>query len=139
MRALLKQHDRRPSLCKLRGDDGAPRTLGPGESVTVAVTFRPTASGERSGTLAVTHTGSNTPLRVPLAGTATASGSETVLYRVNSGGAPVAGGPGTGGRSDTSAAPPAIASTSPAAPTNRCSSPAPAPASPPGRSCPATR
>ncbi len=87
-------------------DDGAPRTLGPGESVTVAVTFRPTASGERSGTLAVTHTGSNTPLRVPLAGTATASGSEMVLYRVNSGGAPVAGVPGTAAWSEDSAARP---------------------------------
>jgi hypothetical protein len=72
-------------------DDGAPRSLGAGESVTVPVTFRPTASGPRSASLSVTHTGSNTPLRVPLSGDATPPGSSTVLYRVNAGGPPVAG------------------------------------------------
>jgi hypothetical protein len=85
-------------------DDGTPRRLNPGASVTVAVTFLPTASGPRSATLSVTHTGSNTPLRIPLAGTASPSGSESVLYRVNSGGPPVAGPPGTPAWAEDSAA-----------------------------------
>ncbi len=87
-------------------DDGAPRSLGPGESVTVAVTFRPTASGPRSAALSVTHTGSNTPLRVPLAGDAGPPGSPTVLYRVNAGGPAVAGPGGTPAWSEDSSARP---------------------------------
>ncbi|HEU0171698.1 MAG TPA: choice-of-anchor D domain-containing protein [Acidimicrobiales bacterium] len=87
-------------------DDGTPRTLAPGESVTVAVTFRPTAPGPRSAMLSVTHTGSNTPLRVPLSGDASPAPSSTVLYRVNAGGPAVAGAAGTPAWSEDSAARP---------------------------------
>ena len=87
-------------------DDGTPRSLGPGEAVTVAVTFRPTASGPRSASLNVAHTGSNTPLRVPLAGDAGPAGSSTVLYRVNAGGPAVAGPVGTPSWSEDSSAQP---------------------------------
>jgi Malectin domain/Transmembrane protein 131-like N-terminal len=87
-------------------DDGAPATLGPGETVTVPVIFSPTASGSRAATLAVTHTGSNTPLRIPLSGDASASGSHPVLYRVNAGGPAVSGSAGSPAWSqDTAAAP----------------------------------
>ncbi|HKY68317.1 MAG TPA: choice-of-anchor D domain-containing protein [Acidimicrobiales bacterium] len=88
------------------GFDETPRTLAPGQSVTVAVTFRPTAPGPRSATLSVTHTGSNTPLRVPLSGDASPAPSSTVLYRVNSGGPAVAGAAGTPAWSEDSTARP---------------------------------
>jgi hypothetical protein len=87
-------------------DDDAPRSLAPGQSVTVPVTFRPTASGPRSATLSVTHTGSNTPLRVGLTGVASPAGSPTVLYRVNAGGPPVAGPAGSPAWSEDSSATP---------------------------------
>src|SRR5918995_1844082 len=87
-------------------DDAAPDTLDPGETVTVPVTFSPTASGPRSATFAITHTGTNTPLRIPLSGDASASGSNAVLYRVNAGGPAVAGSPGSPAWSEDSAAAP---------------------------------
>jgi Cep192 domain 4/Malectin domain len=87
-------------------DDGTPRTLAPGESVTLAVTFRPTAPGPRSATLSVTHTGSNTPLRVSLSGDASPALSSTVLYRVNAGGPAVADAAGAPAWSEDSTARP---------------------------------
>ncbi|MGH9258376.1 MAG: choice-of-anchor D domain-containing protein, partial [Acidimicrobiales bacterium] len=87
-------------------DDSAPHTLDPGETVTVPVTFSPTASGSRAATLAVTHTGTNTPLLIPLSGDASASGSQTVLYRVNAGGPAVPGPSGSPAWSEDSAAAP---------------------------------
>jgi hypothetical protein len=87
-------------------DDAAPDTLDPGQTVTVPVTFSPTASGPRSATLAITHTGTNTPLRIPLSGDASASGSNAVLYRVNAGGPAVAGSSGSPAWSEDSAAAP---------------------------------
>jgi Malectin domain/Abnormal spindle-like microcephaly-assoc'd, ASPM-SPD-2-Hydin len=87
-------------------DDGSPRTLGPGQSVTVTVTFHPTAPGPRAATLSVTHTGSNTPLRVPLSGDASPASSSTVLYRVNAGGPAVPGAAGTPAWSEDSTARP---------------------------------
>lgn len=66
--------------------DGAPVTLGPGRSVTVTVTFSPTAPGSRSARLVVTHTGTNPALSVPLSGEADPSGDDIVIHRVNTGG-----------------------------------------------------
>jgi hypothetical protein len=88
------------------GFDDRPRSLAPGAAITMPVTFLPTASGARSATLSVSHTGSNTPLRIPLAGTARPSGSESVLYRVNAGGPFVPGQPDTPAWSEDSAARP---------------------------------
>ena len=62
--------------------------------------------GPRTATLNVTHTGSNTPLRVPLSGDASPAPSSTVLYRVNSGGPAVAGAAGTPAWSEYSTARP---------------------------------
>jgi PA14 domain-containing protein/Big-like domain-containing protein/malectin (di-glucose binding ER protein)/ASPM-SPD-2-Hydin domain-containing protein len=46
-----------------------PVTLAPGASTTVNVSFTPTSAGAKSATLNVAHSGSNTPLAVPLSGT----------------------------------------------------------------------
>jgi Malectin domain/Abnormal spindle-like microcephaly-assoc'd, ASPM-SPD-2-Hydin/Glucose / Sorbosone dehydrogenase len=75
-------------------DDGADVTLDPGESVTVPVTFSPTASGWRAAMLTIDHTGTNAPLRIGLSGDGRSSGATTVLYRVNAGGPIVAGSSG---------------------------------------------
>ena len=87
-------------------DDEAPRALGPGESVSLAVTFTPTASGTRTAALRVTHTGTNTPLVVPLTGNAAPSGEHTVLYRVDAGGPAVPGAAGSPAWSEDSLAVP---------------------------------
>ncbi len=58
-------------------------TLSPGQTTTIPVTFSPNVAGVKSAALQVQHTGSNTPLSVPLAGT----GAD--LTRVNAGGAQV--------------------------------------------------
>ncbi|MGH9227691.1 MAG: choice-of-anchor D domain-containing protein [Acidimicrobiales bacterium] len=87
-------------------DDSAAVTLDPDETVTVPVTFSPTASGPRSAMLAIAHSGTNAPLRVPLSGDATASGGGTVLYRVNAGGPVVPGSSGTPAWAEDSAAAP---------------------------------
>jgi N-acetylneuraminic acid mutarotase len=52
-------------------DDSASITLAPGESTTVSVTFKPTSTGGKAATLAVSHSGTNTPLNLPLAGSGT--------------------------------------------------------------------
>lgn len=52
-------------------DDAASVTLAPGESTAVSVTFKPTSTGVKAATLAVSHSGTNTPLNVPLAGSGT--------------------------------------------------------------------
>ena len=72
-----------------------PVVLGPGETVTVTARFRPTAAGARTAALAVTHTGTNSPLKVPLGGTGQTTAPPVVLHRVNAGGPAVAGQPGT--------------------------------------------
>ena len=73
----------------------APRTLAPGESFPLKVTFSPTSGGAKSASVVVQHSGSNAPLTIPLSGTgATAPPpTSTVLARVNAGGASVAGSP----------------------------------------------
>ncbi len=50
-------------------DDAAPVTLAPGESTTVTISFAPDSLADYSSTLAVHHSGDNSPLLVPLAGT----------------------------------------------------------------------
>lgn len=60
-----------------RFEDGTPVVLQPGESTTIPVTFLPTATGSRSATLSIVHTGPNSPLSVALSGTASAAGGGT--------------------------------------------------------------
>jgi len=45
-----------------------PSSLNPGDSSTVQVTFAPKSAGSKSGTLSVTHNGSNSPTAVSLSG-----------------------------------------------------------------------
>jgi N-acetylneuraminic acid mutarotase len=52
-------------------NDAANVTLGPGASTTVVVTFAPTSTGSKTATLSIAHSGSNTPVQVPLSGTGT--------------------------------------------------------------------
>jgi uncharacterized cupredoxin-like copper-binding protein len=59
-------------------DLGAAVTLAPGTSTTVTVTFAPTSSGTKSAALSVTHSGGNSPLAVPLGGTAVAPETPTL-------------------------------------------------------------
>jgi len=49
-------------------DDSGSVTLSPGQATSVSVTFAPTSTGQKSGTLEVTHSGTNSPLSVPLSG-----------------------------------------------------------------------
>jgi hypothetical protein len=49
--------------------NNCPSTLSPGSACTVAVTFTPTASGSRSGTLTVTSSAQNSPQTIGLTGT----------------------------------------------------------------------
>ena len=53
--------------------DGTGVSLAPGQSTTIAVTFAPSLMGAQDGTLAITHSGINSPLAVALHG----SGSST--------------------------------------------------------------
>jgi hypothetical protein len=55
-------------------DDAANVTVAPGASTTLTVSFKPTTVGAKSATLNVTHSGTNSPLAIPLAG----SGASTV-------------------------------------------------------------
>jgi hypothetical protein len=58
---------------KMFGDrfkDGVPVVLKPGESTTLKVVFLPSAPGPRSATLFMSHSGSNSPAKVTLSGTA---------------------------------------------------------------------
>jgi hypothetical protein len=52
-------------------NDATNVTLVPGASTTVVVTFAPTSTGDKTATLSIAHTGGNTPVTVPLSGTAT--------------------------------------------------------------------
>ncbi len=49
-------------------DDAADVTLTPGSTTAFTVTFTPTSTGVKSATLSVSHTGSNSPLSIPLTG-----------------------------------------------------------------------
>jgi Malectin domain/Abnormal spindle-like microcephaly-assoc'd, ASPM-SPD-2-Hydin len=49
-------------------DDSGSVTLSPGQSTTVSVTLAPNSAGQKSGALEVTHSGTNSPLSVPLSG-----------------------------------------------------------------------
>jgi hypothetical protein len=49
-------------------NDAGSVTLGPGQSTTVSVTFAPSSSGQKSGALQITHSGTNSPLSIPLSG-----------------------------------------------------------------------
>jgi N-acetylneuraminic acid mutarotase len=49
-------------------NDAGAVTLPPGGSTTVNVTFAPTSTGSKTATLEMTHSGSNSPLAVPLSG-----------------------------------------------------------------------
>jgi hypothetical protein len=53
-------------------NDASSVTLAPRESTTISMTFAPTSSGAKSATLEISHSGANTPLAVPLAGSGTA-------------------------------------------------------------------
>ncbi len=53
-------------------------TLTPGSSCSVTVTFTPTATGPRAGTLTVASTDQNSPAIVPLTGTGIANGAFTL-------------------------------------------------------------
>jgi Malectin domain/Kelch motif/Cep192 domain 4 len=50
-------------------DDAANVTLAPGASTTISVNFTPASAGAKSATLQIAHSGSNSPLAVPLTGT----------------------------------------------------------------------
>ena len=56
-------------------DDAGSINLGPGQSTSVNVTFAPTSTGQKAATLAVTHSGSNSPLNISLAGEGKAAAS----------------------------------------------------------------
>lgn len=49
-------------------NDAGNITLAAGTSTTVIVTFAPTTVGSKSATLSIAHSGTNTPLQVPLGG-----------------------------------------------------------------------
>lgn len=69
-----------PSLALVSGADAGdfdvsfasatPLTLAPGQSTTLTLTFSPTVLGGKSATLAIPHSGSNSPLLLPLSGVA---------------------------------------------------------------------
>ena len=50
-------------------DDSSNVTLAAGQSTSISVTFKPASTGTKSATLEISHSGTNTPLKVPLAGT----------------------------------------------------------------------
>jgi hypothetical protein len=52
-------------------------TLTPNQSVTVSVSFNPTAAGSAQGTLSVSSDSSNSPLDLPLSGTGMAKGPQS--------------------------------------------------------------
>lgn len=54
-------------------DDAATVSLAPGQSTTVTVRFVPTSTGSKSATLQIVHSGTNSPLNVPLQGSASTS------------------------------------------------------------------
>ena len=54
-------------------------TLAPGASCPVTLSFSPTATGDRSASLVVRHTGLNDPFSVPLVGTGGAAGTTAAI------------------------------------------------------------
>jgi hypothetical protein len=50
-------------------NDASPVTLAPGQSTTIVATFAPAGAGAKSASLAIAHSGANTPLQVPMVGT----------------------------------------------------------------------
>jgi hypothetical protein len=53
-------------------DEASPITLAPGATTAITVRFTPTSTGAKGATLAIEHSGGNTPLQVPLSGSGTA-------------------------------------------------------------------
>ena len=89
-----------------------PVALGPGESTTITARFTPTAAGARSANLVLTHSGTNSPVTIPLSGTGQMSSPPVVLHRVNAGGPVVAGGSGPAWAADTVADPSSLVNAS---------------------------
>lgn len=86
-----------------------PVVLDPGETVTLTARFTPTAAGARAAQLVVSHTGTNSPVKVSLSGTGQTTAPPVVLHRVNAGGPAVVGQAGTPAwAADTAAAPSAL-------------------------------
>jgi hypothetical protein len=54
-------------------------TLAPGASCSVTLSFSPTATGDRTASLVVNHTGLNNPFSVPLVGTGGAAGTTAAI------------------------------------------------------------
>ncbi len=54
-------------------------TLAPGANCSVSLSFSPTATGDRSASLVVRHTGLNDPFSVPLVGTGGAAGTTAAI------------------------------------------------------------
>jgi hypothetical protein len=55
------------------------QSLPPGGSTSITVTFAPTSAGTKQATLSVSHSGANSPLTVPLNGTAAAPANPVVV------------------------------------------------------------
>ncbi len=63
--------------------DATPVVLAPGQSTTFNVNFNPTTAGSRSANLQISHSGTNTPLSIPLAGTAVANQAPVIAAITN--------------------------------------------------------
>ncbi len=74
-----------------------PVIIAGSDTMVVDVKFLPTDSGTKNVTLALNHSGANTPVYVPVTGVATGGPAPTVLYRVNAGGPAIAGWDGDDG------------------------------------------
>jgi len=61
-------------------NDAGNITLAPGAFTTINVTFTPTSAGSKTASLAITHSGSNNPVTVPLAGAGTTSATTPVGF-----------------------------------------------------------
>jgi N-acetylneuraminic acid mutarotase len=72
-----------------------PNTLSPGETTNVTVSYSPTVEGAAAANLQIAHDGTNPTVSVALSGQAppTSGPSGEVLYRINAGGAQLAGTP----------------------------------------------
>ncbi|MEM9050090.1 MAG: choice-of-anchor D domain-containing protein, partial [Pseudomonadota bacterium] len=117
-----------PSAASLTPDDGAftlafatttPIVLAPGASTTATVTYQPTAAASDTAVLSIPHDGLNASLEVSLSGTGVAAGGGGVVYRVNAGGAVVAGSPAWA--VDTDASPSSFSNFDPIASTSKAS------------------
>jgi len=63
--------------------DATPVVLAPGQSTTFNVNFNPTSAGSKSANLQISHSGTNTPLSIPLAGTAVANQAPVIAAITN--------------------------------------------------------